>query len=367
MGKIASDLRLLSMGPRAGIAEIRLPAVQPGSSIMPGKVNPSMPEMVNQVCYQVMGCDATIATAAEAGQLELNVMMPVIAWNALHASTILTHALDRAPRANHRGPRSGRGAVPRAPRSQHGGGHRAQPLHRLCGDRRDREGVRRHGRSIREMVLERELMPADGSTAILSAEAMTQPGVPAGAGRSDGCGRAAAERWPRPSAGVAEPAARRPGAPHAACSRPKTWGMLEGPDRDAWQKPDQVMDALGIGERSVVADLGAGGGWFTVRLARRVGPNGTVFAQDIQQQMIERSIGASSEKASGTSCTSRHGSTRGCRQAGSSRPHRRRVSRGREAVALLRNVGAALKPGGRSASSNLRGRRRPGPDRSAKE
>jgi aspartate ammonia-lyase len=89
LGKIASDLRLLSMGPRAGISEIALPAVQPGSSIMPGKVNPSIPEMVNQVCYQVMGCDVTIAMACEAGQLELNVMMPVIAWNALHASRIL--------------------------------------------------------------------------------------------------------------------------------------------------------------------------------------------------------------------------------------------------------------------------------------
>lgn len=76
LGKVASDLRLLSMGPRAGIAKIALPAVQPGSSIMPGKVNPSMPEMVNQVCSQVMGCDATVAMACEAGQLELNVMMP---------------------------------------------------------------------------------------------------------------------------------------------------------------------------------------------------------------------------------------------------------------------------------------------------
>ena len=76
------------MGPRAGLTEIVLPAVQPGSSIMPGKVNPSIAEMVNQVCYQVTGCDMTIA-AAEAGQLELNVMMPVIAWNTLHISTIL--------------------------------------------------------------------------------------------------------------------------------------------------------------------------------------------------------------------------------------------------------------------------------------
>jgi aspartate ammonia-lyase len=93
LGKIASDLRLLSMGPMAGLSEIRLPAVQPGSSIMPGKVNPSIPEMVNQVCFQVIGCDMTVAVAAEAGQLELNVMMPVIAWNALHASTILREAM----------------------------------------------------------------------------------------------------------------------------------------------------------------------------------------------------------------------------------------------------------------------------------
>src|SRR5437762_9890164 len=94
VGKVASDLRLLSMGPRAGLSEIALPAVQPGSSIMPGKVNPSIPEMVNQVCFQVIGCDATVAIACEAGQLELNVMMPVIAWNTLHASTILRAAMQ---------------------------------------------------------------------------------------------------------------------------------------------------------------------------------------------------------------------------------------------------------------------------------
>jgi aspartate ammonia-lyase len=93
VGKVASDLRLLAMGPRAGLAEITLPAVQPGSSIMPGKVNPSIAEMVNQVCFQVIGCDATVAVACEAGQLELNVMMPVIAWNALHASTILRESI----------------------------------------------------------------------------------------------------------------------------------------------------------------------------------------------------------------------------------------------------------------------------------
>ncbi|MGE5732257.1 MAG: lyase family protein, partial [Gemmatimonas sp.] len=73
LSKIASDLRLMVMGPRTGINEIALPAVQPGSSIMPGKINPSIPEMVNQVCFQVMGCDTTVAIASEHGQLELNV------------------------------------------------------------------------------------------------------------------------------------------------------------------------------------------------------------------------------------------------------------------------------------------------------
>ena len=67
---------------------------------------------------------------------------------------------------------------------------------------------------------------------------------------------------------------------------PEDLGLLEGPDRDAYQRPDRIMDALQIGEGSVVADLGAGGGWFTVRLARRVGPNGRVYAEDIQQEMI---------------------------------------------------------------------------------
>jgi len=92
LAKIASDLRLLASGPRTGLAEIMLPAVQPGSSIMPGKVNPSIPEMVNQVCYQVIGNDVTITAAAEAGQLELNVMMPVIAHNLLFSMLILSNA-----------------------------------------------------------------------------------------------------------------------------------------------------------------------------------------------------------------------------------------------------------------------------------
>jgi len=92
LNRIANDLRLLSSGPRTGLNEILLPAVQPGSSIMPGKVNPSMAEMVNMVCYQVIGNDLAIATAAEAGQLELNVMMPLIAHNLVFSIEILASA-----------------------------------------------------------------------------------------------------------------------------------------------------------------------------------------------------------------------------------------------------------------------------------
>jgi aspartate ammonia-lyase len=91
LSRIANDLRLLSSGPRTGLAEIELPAVQPGSSMMPGKVNPVMAEMANMVCFQVLGNDTTISYAAQAGQLELNVMMPVIAYNLLQSIDILTN------------------------------------------------------------------------------------------------------------------------------------------------------------------------------------------------------------------------------------------------------------------------------------
>ncbi len=92
--KICDDLILLSSGPRTGLAEIRLPAVQPGSSIMPGKVNPVMAEMLNMVCFHALGCDAAVLHAAQAGQLELNVMMPVIAYNTLQEIDILAGGID---------------------------------------------------------------------------------------------------------------------------------------------------------------------------------------------------------------------------------------------------------------------------------
>jgi aspartate ammonia-lyase len=183
LGKIASDLRLLSMGPRAGLSEIVLPAVQPGSSIMPGKVNPSIPEMVNQVCFQVMGCDAAIAAAAESGQLELNVMMPVIAWNALHASRILTRAMRAL------GLRTIDGLAADAARCRElldRSTALATALSPYIGYAATAEIAKASvatGRTIRELVLERGLLDAATLDEILSADAMTRPGIAGRRGR----------------------------------------------------------------------------------------------------------------------------------------------------------------------------------------
>ncbi|MEH6825808.1 MAG: aspartate ammonia-lyase [Motiliproteus sp.] len=94
LSKISNDLRLLSMGPRCGLAEINLPAQQPGSSIMPGKINPVIPEAMNQVAYQVIGNDLALTMGAEAGQLQLNAMEPLIAYNVLESIRMLTQAMD---------------------------------------------------------------------------------------------------------------------------------------------------------------------------------------------------------------------------------------------------------------------------------
>ena len=101
--RISNDLRLLASGPRTGFAEILLPAVQPGSSIMPGKVNPVMFEMLNQVCYQVLGQDHAVAMMAQAGQLELNVMMPALGSALFDALDWLTNAMNAATEQNLKG------------------------------------------------------------------------------------------------------------------------------------------------------------------------------------------------------------------------------------------------------------------------
>jgi len=206
-GKVASDLRLLSMGPRAGLAEIALPAVQPGSSIMPGKVNPSVPEMVNQVCFQVMGCDTTVALAAEAGQLELNVMMPVIAWNAIHASTILREAMKvfrlRCVDGIVADEARARELLERSTAT-------ATALSPYIGYAATAEIAKasvKSGKSIRELVLERGLLDARRLDEILSVESMTKGGiVGAGeAGKAGEAGRAGREAGQAAKAGREKP------------------------------------------------------------------------------------------------------------------------------------------------------------------
>ena len=223
VSKIASDLRLLSMGPRAGIAEIQLPSVQPGSSIMPGKVNPSVPEMVNQVCYQVYGCDATIQAAADGGQLELNVMMPVMAWNALHSSRILRQAMRvllkrcvvgiKADEARARELLDRSTAIATA----------LSPYIGYAATADIAKTAVATGRTIRELVLERGLLPPEQLDRILSAEAMTTPGVPGenkgrshGADRKDSSRRGGARADARHKSG----ASKRAGTPAAHASVP---------------------------------------------------------------------------------------------------------------------------------------------------
>ena len=180
LSKIVSDFRLMVMGPRTGIDEITLPAVQPGSSIMPGKINPSIPEMVNQVCYQVMGCDTTVAIAAEHGQLELNVMMPVIAHNVLlsmqilsNAATVLTERAVKGIEANRAMceywvERSAALATALAPQI----GYAAAAE---ISKRSVKEGV-----LIRDLVKRDGVIPTEEVDDVLDLKKMTQIGVPGG-------------------------------------------------------------------------------------------------------------------------------------------------------------------------------------------
>jgi len=180
LSKIASDLRIMVMGPRTGIDEIKLPAVQPGSSIMPGKINPSIPEMVNQVCFQVMGLDTTVAIAAEHGQLELNVMMPVIAFNVLLSMRILTNAARSFAERCVVGIEANeemcaywveRSAALATALMPHIGYAKAAELSKQSV----KEGV-----LVRDMVKRDKLLPADEIDDVLDLRKMTEIGVPGG-------------------------------------------------------------------------------------------------------------------------------------------------------------------------------------------
>ena len=135
----------MSSGPVTGFAEITLPAVQPGSSIMPGKVNPVMAECLSMVCFRVIGNDTTVAWAASAGQLELNVMMPVIAHATLESLTILTNMTARLHRILRDRDRGEPRTRPRPDGALLGPGHAARPVPWLRAGRRDLQAGRTRG------------------------------------------------------------------------------------------------------------------------------------------------------------------------------------------------------------------------------
>ena len=176
--RICNDLRLLASGPTTGFAEIVLPAVQPGSSIMPGKVNPSMAEMLNMVCFQVIGNDLTVAMAVQAGQLELNVMMPVMAYNLHHSIEILKNALrafiDRCVV----------GIVADADRCRRYAESSmalATALNTHIGYARAAEVVKRalrEQKTIIDVVREEKLLTEDQIAQILDPIKLTEPGLP---------------------------------------------------------------------------------------------------------------------------------------------------------------------------------------------
>jgi aspartate ammonia-lyase len=153
---------------------------------MPGKVNPSVPEMVNQVCYQVYGCDATVTTAADAGQLELNVMMPVIAWNALHAQHILTAAMAALRERTVQGMEADRDRARELLDRSTAVATALSPYLGYAVTAEIAKAAVASGRPIRDLVLERRLMTPEQLDEILSADAMTRPGIVGGgaAGRS---------------------------------------------------------------------------------------------------------------------------------------------------------------------------------------
>ncbi len=178
LGRVANDLRLLSSGPRTGLDEVRLPAVQPGSSIMPGKINPTMAEMTNMVCFQIMGCDQAVLLASQAGQLELNVMMPLIAYNVTFSLELLRNCVRKFTESCISGIIANEGRCRRYLEDSLGLVTVLAPYigYNAAADVA-KESVA-SGRSIREIVLERGLMPVAELEIVMKPEHLTEPGLP---------------------------------------------------------------------------------------------------------------------------------------------------------------------------------------------
>jgi len=175
--RIANDIRLMDSGPNTGLAEIDLPAVQPGSSIMPGKVNPVIPEMMNMVCFSVIGNDLSITLAAQAGQFELNVMMPLIQYKLLDSVFILTNAAKIFDE------KCISGLTVNEKRCQDYAMRSlgiVTVLNPIIGYSKASEIVKESmetGKSVREIILGQDILTQEQLNQVLSPVAMTEPGV----------------------------------------------------------------------------------------------------------------------------------------------------------------------------------------------
>ncbi|MBN8251604.1 aspartate ammonia-lyase [Priestia flexa] len=177
MSKIANDLRLMASGPRAGLAEISLPARQPGSSIMPGKVNPVMPELINQVAFQVIGNDNTICLASEAGQLELNVMEPVLVFNLLQSISIMNNGFDAFTKYCLEGIEANEERLKEYVEKSVGVITAVNPhLGYEVVSRIAREAIMT-GKSVRELCLQHDVLTEEELDLILNPYEMTNPGI----------------------------------------------------------------------------------------------------------------------------------------------------------------------------------------------
>ena len=194
---------------------------------MPGKVNPSVPEMVNQVCFQVFGCDATILIAAEAGQLELNVMMPVIAWNAIHATRILGNAMRVLQRRSVAEIEADEERTRELLDRSTAVATALSPYIGYAATADVAKTAVSTGRSIRELVLERGRLSDEKLDRVLSAEAMTLPGVPGSDeeqtphGKTDRPDRTDPRRRRHPQRGAA---AAQPAVPARKARQPRGTG-----------------------------------------------------------------------------------------------------------------------------------------------
>ncbi|GGK55810.1 aspartate ammonia-lyase [Amphritea balenae] len=175
LSKMCNDLRLLSSGPRAGLQEINLPPMQPGSSIMPGKVNPVIPEMVNQVAFQVIGNDIAVTMAAEAGQLQLNVMEPVIAFNVLQSLRLQVRAVNTLADKCIKGISANRDHCLDVVNNSIGIITALNPYIGYENATRIAQLAIENNNSVRELVLKEGLLTGDELDDILSVENMTAP------------------------------------------------------------------------------------------------------------------------------------------------------------------------------------------------